>query len=569
MRIDVRVLTHALVLVTLMAAPLTAAEVPGTSTITTVTVFPRGAEVTRTAQLKVAQGEHVLVFKDLPAQALQGSIRVEGRSTGRLEIGSVDTRKVKVPRLDPTTSQSEQRKLELAIEQLDDERAIVTAEVKAAETQKKFIEALVELPNRPAPTGGASAGSGDKWADVFSLIGTRLADAEKARIAATIKVREFDRRIVDLEKVLASLAPVEDERTEVRVNVTAAAALEANLLVRYQVPSATWHSLYDARLMTGARNVAPGLILIRRAAIQQRSGEDWRDVTLSLSTTRPSGGASAPALPTISVDYMPDPAKPQGGVSAPPSPAPVARSRRVTSEMADRRDEANSDKAKAVDVLVEEQQATVEATPFQAIFALPGKTTVLTTGEVKRAQIDDARVEPTIVVRAVPRLQAQAYLYAKVTMPKTTAFLPGPISLFRDGTYVGTGQLPLLAPGQEHEIGFGADNSVRVRHATVEDKRGETGLISSSQTDTRSFRITVKNLHERAVAISVLDHMPTSKQQDIKIEMTGKTPPTRRDVDEKRGVLAWETTLQPDEERQIDFGYRISWPAGKSLMYGR
>ena len=115
--------------------------------------------------------------------------------------------------------------------------------------------------------------------------------------------------------------------------------------------------------------------------------------------------------------------------------------------------------------------------------------TVLTTGEVKRTQIDDAKVEPTIVVRAVPRLQAQAYLYAKVTMPKTTAYLPGPISLFRDGTYVGIGQLPLLSPGQEHEIGFGADDSVRVRYATIEDKRGETGLISSSQTDTRSFRI--------------------------------------------------------------------------------
>ena len=75
--------------------------------------------------------------------------------------------------------------------------------------------------------------------------------------------------------------------------------------------------------------------------------------------------------------------------------------------------------------------------------------------------------------------------------------------------------------------------------------------------------------HERAIAISMLDHIPTSKQQDIKVELTGKTPPTRRDVEEKRGVLAWETTLQPDEERQIDFGYRVSWPAGKSVMYGQ
>ncbi|MEO8652218.1 MAG: mucoidy inhibitor MuiA family protein [Hyphomicrobiaceae bacterium] len=569
MRIDVRVLAHAIVLVALTAAPLSAAEVPGTSAITTVTVFPRGAEVTRTAQLTVAQGDHILVFKDLPAQAIQGSIRVEGRSTGRLEIGSVDTRKVKVPRLDPATSQSERRKLELAIEKLDDERAVVNAEVKAAETQKAFIEALIALPNRPPAAASAQGEKREEWGDIFTLIGTRLAEAEKARLAATVKVREFDRRIADLEKALSGLAPVEDERTEVRVNVTAAAALEANLLVRYQVPSAAWHSLYDARLMTGGRNVAPSLILIRRAAIQQRTGEDWRDVMLSLSTTRPSSGASAPTLPPISVDYMPDPSKLRGVVSPSPSPTLATRSRHVAAESADRRDEADSEKAKSTDTPVEEQQASVETTPFQATFTLTGKMTVLTTGEVKRTQIDDAKVEPTIVVRAVPRLQTQAYLYAKVTMPKTTAFLPGPISLFRDGTYVGTGQLPLLSPGQEHEIGFGADDSVRVRHATVEDKRGETGLISSSQTDTRSFRITVKNLHERAIAISVLDQVPTSKQQDIKVELTGKTPPTRRDVDEKRGILAWETTLQPDEERQIDFGYRISWPAGKSVMYGR
>ena len=183
--------------------------------------------------------------------------------------------------------------------------------------------------------------------------------------------------------------------------------------------------------------------------------------------------------------------------------------------------------------------------------------------------IDQATVEPALVVRTVPRLRPQAYLYAKLAAPKTSAYLPGSIALFRDGTYVGTGRLPLMAPGQEQEIGFGADDSVRVRYATVEDKRGETGLISSQQTDTRAYRISVKNLHERAIAISVQDNIPTSRHQDIKVELTGKTPPTRRDVDDKRGVLAWEALIQPDEERQIEFGFRVSWPAGKRVIYGR
>jgi uncharacterized protein (TIGR02231 family) len=571
MRIDVRWLALVLVAMSMAAAPLAAAEIAGTSSISAVTVFPRGAEITRAAQLKLAQGEHVLVFKDLPAQAIEGSIRIEGRSTGRLDIGSVDTRRVEIPRLDPAASQSERRKLEEAIEKLQDERALIAAEVEAAEAQKRFVEGLVALPTRSSARPGENAEKGEEWGDIFLLIGSRLAEAEKARLAASLKVREFDRRITDLERALSDLAPIEDARTEVRVKVTATAALEANLLLRYQVPSASWQSLYDARLMTGARNVSPSLVLVRRAAVQQRTGEDWRDVALTLSTARPTNGASAPSLNPTTIDFVPDVPPPRPMASPPPAaPGPTVGPRRPGADGNSAPSAAAAaEKERDEGSEIGEQQASAEISAFQARFDIPGRTTVLAGSEVKRVLIDEAKVEPTLVVRAVPRLRTQAYLYAKLAAPKTTAYLPGAIALFRDGTYVGNGKLPLLAPGQEHEIGFGADDAVRVRYATVEDKRGETGLISSQQTDTRAYRISVRNLHERAIAVSVLDNIPTSRQQDIKVELIGKTPPTRRDVDGKRGVLAWEAMLQPDEERQIEFGYRVSWTAGKRVTYGR
>ncbi len=569
MRIDVRWLTLVLATIAVTKTPLAAAEIAGVSTITAVTVFSRGAEVTRKAQLKIVQGEHVIVFKDLPAQAIDGSIRVEGRSTGRLDIGSVDTRRVEIPRQDPAVSKSERRKLEEAIEKLQDERALIAAEMEAAEAQKRFIEGLVALPARPGAEPLGAAEKSQQWSDIFLLIGSRLAEAEKSRLAASLRVREHDRRIADLEKALSDLAPVEDARTEVRVHITAAAALEANLLLRYQVSSASWQSLYDARLMTGARSVAPSLTLVRRAAVQQRTGEDWRDIVLTLSTARPTNGASAPTLGPVIVDFVPDVPPPRPMAGAPPV-QPSAKARNPGADGGRASSEATTAEKRQDDgTVIGEQAASAEVTAYQARFEIPGRTSVLATGEVKRVLIDEAKVEPSLVVRAVPRVRTQAYLYAKLAVPKTTTYLPGAIALFRDGTYVGTGTLPLLAPGQEHEIGFGADDAVRLRYATVEDKRGETGLISSQLTDTRAYRISVKNLHERAIAISVQDSIPTSRQQDIKVELIGKTPPTRRDVDEKRGVLAWEALLQPDEERQIEFGYRVSWPAGKRVIYGR
>jgi uncharacterized protein (TIGR02231 family) len=217
----------------------------------------------------------------------------------------------------------------------------------------------------------------------------------------------------------------------------------------------------------------------------------------------------------------------------------------------------------------QEQVAQVEAAPFQAIFTPPGKLTVMSTGEQKRVQLDATDLDPTLAVRTVPRVNAKAFLYTKLATPKGTPYLPGRVSLFRDGTFVGNGRLPQLTPGEEFELGFGADDAVRVRHALIEEKRGETGLISTSKTDVRNFRISVQSMHERPIQLSILDQIPVSNNQDIKVELITKTPPTKQNVEEKRGVLQWDSEVKPGEERILEFGYRVQWPAAKKVQYGR
>jgi len=167
----------------------------------------------------------------------------------------------------------------------------------------------------------------------------------------------------------------------------------------------------------------------------------------------------------------------------------------------------------------------------------------------------------------VPKLDPTAYLYAEMKIPKGAPLLPGKVTLFRDGTFVGAGRIPLLVGAQTHKLGFGIDDLVRVRHDISQDRQGETGLISSSRTDNRGYRISVKNLHERAMQVRVLDHMPVSKNEEIKVELTGKTAPTTRDVDNKRGVVAWDLNVGPEDESIIDFGYRVSWPAAREIRY--
>ena len=547
-----------------------AGDVSAVSAIDAVTVFPSGAEVTRRAQIKLGAGEQRIIFPDLPAQAIAGSIRVEGKSAGKLEIGSVDTKRLFVPRSDLATAESERKKLEDQIDALRDTKGLFEGQVEAAQTQRTLLANLAELP-KVAPIAGAGPQPAIDWKAILSTIGVGYGEAKRIELEGQAKMRETDRRIKELQGKLAALAPNKEQRTEVSVFVTADAPLEADMTIRYQVPSASWTAFYDARLMTGTKTAAPKLDLTRRAAITQTTGEPWTDVALSLSTTRPTVGASAPELRTMSVDYVPD-APPPAPVAAASSPEPrraMMKAAKPMGGIADEMDAVAVGSAMEAPVMQEarSRNADVVQAPFQAIYGVPGRASVPPTGETKRVQLMEEAIEPSLLVRTVPKLDAKAYLYAKVSLPKSSAILPGAVSLFRDGTFVGTGQLPLLAPGEEHELGFGTDDAIRVKHAIAEDKRGEKGLISSSKTDTRNFKITVKNLHERPMAVVVLDHIPVSQQQDIKVTLNAKPQPTKSDVDDKRGVVSWESRLEADGEQVIEFGYQVVWPGAKAITY--
>ncbi|MEZ5849570.1 MAG: mucoidy inhibitor MuiA family protein [Hyphomicrobiaceae bacterium] len=540
-----------------------AADIKSQSRIVDVTVFPSGAEVQRTAKVKVPAGDHTLLFLDLPAQTIASSVRVEGRASGGLEIGSVDTRRIRVPHADPAAQESERRRLEEEIEKLNDEKALLDAATMAAAKQLALVEKLTELPVNPTPAGPQGGAGQPDWNSIFTLIGQRAQDAQKAQIDAQLKTRAIDRKITDLKKKLASLAPAPVERTEVKVNVQARGDSEADLVIRYQVSSASWVPYYDARLATGSKTDAPALVLVRRASIQQRTGEDWVDVGVKLSTTRPGSGSAAPELHPMIVDFQPDMPPPRPVAMPAPAMAPAAENARSLRAKRSMRG-AVADKMAE---LVVEQRAQVDAAAFQAVFTPPGKLTVMATGEQKRVQLDEVSLAPTLVVRTVPRLNPKAYLYAKASVPKETPYLPGRISLFRDGTFVGTGRLPQLAPGEEHELGFGEDDAVRVKHALVEEKRGESGLITSVKTDQRSFKISVKNQHQRAIQLTILDQIPASNNQDIKVELLTRTPPSRQNVEDRRGVLAWDQKLEAGEERVLEFGYKVQWPAAKKVQY--
>ena len=375
-----------------------AAEVTATSKVDAVTVFLQGAEVTRLGKVKVEKGEHVITIVDIPASAVPGSIRVDGKATGKLDIASVDTRRTFLARADGQAADQERKKLEDEIERVRDEKAGIDAQLHAAETQKALIGNLAQLPTRPAPASGQAAA--DDWQRILSTIASGSEDASRRAVEAQAKGRELERKIEDLENKLSTLAPAKTEQTEVKVHVDAGSPLEADLIIRYQVAGAGWTPFYDARLQTGSKTEPAKLDLARRAAISQKTGEDWTNATLQLSTAQPSATAAAPELFPQTIDFEPE---------LKPMPAPVAKYRRedrtrsMAAEKADSSMDAPADAlgrgpAAAAAEPIQERPAGITSAPFEATFTVPGRLMVPGNGDTKRVVLSNEQIEPRSVV---------------------------------------------------------------------------------------------------------------------------------------------------------------------------
>jgi uncharacterized protein (TIGR02231 family) len=522
-----------------------AADLDATSAVDAVTVYPDGASVTRVITLDLPSGDTTLVATDFPLTLDPSSLRVEGEAAAKLTIGAIDTRP---PRPVPPVNVSE---IDKRIEALKDESANLGGAIAAATARRKFAERFAEA----SPAGIGEKGEARpiaEWRAAFAAVSEEVASADTAIRDAERKQREIDREIARLESDRAAKPP---SKLEVRIDLAAAAATRTTLRVTYAVRNARWTPLYDARLDTGAKDRKAALELVRRAEITQTTGEDWSNVALGVSTVRTARGGNAPDLNSLIVQYpqVPRPLA-AGAVSdfaRPRSmPAPMAL---VPEQVAKRADE---------------QEATVEVGGFQTTFKIPGRVSVGASEGAKSLRISTATIAPDLVIRSAPVLDPTAFLEASFKQSEDAPLLPGRVAIYRDGMFVGRGKMAAASKDETIRLGFGADDKVKIERAVIKRNEGSAGLIvTTSKTDERSFKTSVRNGHDFPIRIAIEDQLPVSENEDIQVEMLpSATPPTATNVRDRRGVLEWAFEAKPGEVRDIAFGWRVRWPKDKGVV---
>ena len=167
---------------------------------------------------------------------------------------------------------------------------------------------------------------------------------------------------------------------------------------------------------------------------------------------------------------------------------------------------------------------------------------------------------------AVPARDQVAYLVASFDNTTAETILPGTAQLFLDGALTGSAELPLVAAGDTTELGFGALDGLILTRTVPNREQGEAGIITSSNQITEQAIMTVENLTGKAWALRVIDQVPYSEQTDLQISYAADPAATITDLEDQRGILAWDMDIGVGETRIIKLQSTLNWPTDFDLQ---
>ncbi|HOT96135.1 MAG TPA: mucoidy inhibitor MuiA family protein [bacterium] len=521
-------------LLLLLAGSLSAADIE--SRIVRVTVYPGMALVERQASPVLQAGTNPLVLNGLPAALVDESVHARITSGQGLVLDEVNVEKWFLAR----SGESEIHKLEEAIRDLERQISQQEGEQKNLVTREKFLQSI-QATTIPAAGQTAAAMRPDpaSWNSTLSYLGTALQKIYDGMVEVEFKIRELKADKEALEKQLAEQQSAKPrEEKSITLNIRAEKPVTGQISLTYLVNAVEWWPAYEFRALPAERS----LELIYSGMVRQKTGEDWEDVELVLSTAQPAREATAPE----------------------PSPWNVRiwEPTRAFLKSANAEMETSNLKADLTNVAgaaAAPSQASVEERSTSVLFAIPGVHRVASGDEPGKVLIARKNFAAQMNYITLPRRSPFVYFQGRFTHDALYPLLQGPAMIYVDGDYVGRTTIKPLAAGESVDLSLGIDEGLKVKRELVKKFERNTGTLSKKREIEYDYRITVASYKKEAVEVKVVDHLPRSQQDEIEVSDVRLLPePALWDKDQQQ--LTWSLTLKPGEKRELNLHFTISYP---------
>ena len=357
------------------------------------------------------------------------------------------------------------------------------------------------------------------------------------------------------EKVSKKLkeAEAEEEKPLIMVELECSKEGEYPFILQYQEASGRWEPKYEVRF-TGEENP---LDVYMKARIVQNSGEDWKQVKVTLYTGNPSASQTIPALPSVKLSIYEPPVERVRGKAAMmgASAAAMAGDAQMMEDAAPMMGMAMANMA-----VMQTAQATVSEEETMTAFELPDLRDLLSDTDGNIADLQSFKVDANYNSLCIPCAKDTSFLTAAITsadwpLPAASA------SIYLKEVFAGN---VYVNPDSEEDtfiLSLGQDERLSVIRKELPEKT-QGVFLKNQKKKSHEYLIKITNKSSEDIKVLLKDSVPVSTDKTITVDTTELSGGT---VNEENGIINWDLKVAGHSSEEIKLAYTITWPKDKRL----
>jgi uncharacterized protein (TIGR02231 family) len=212
-------------------------------------------------------------------------------------------------------------------------------------------------------------------------------------------------------------------------------------------------------------------------------------------------------------------------------------------------------KAKSITTTTVENQTTVE-------FAVEKPYSIPSNGEKLTVDLSQYYIETIYEYHAVPKLDKDAFLIARIINWDQYNLLEGEANLYFEDGFVGRSILDARALTDTLDISLGRDKNIVIGRTKV-DTFSKRRFAGANTIETRQFEILVRNKKSQAIKLTLFDQVPVSAIGEITVtptELSGGK------LNEQSGEVKWELNLAGQQQQKLILGYEVKYPRKEKVV---
>jgi uncharacterized protein (TIGR02231 family) len=521
--------------------------------ITEIVVYTNQAYVKRQVQAKVRTGLNRMLIETRAFKVDTES--VQARVYGEGEILSVQYNELPVKDF----AQDDVQQLVSKKKQLEHQRTALKNKNAVGEKQQRFLDSLIGFAETDMPTKMKTQfPTTENLQTMLEFLGDSFQNLTDKGLELKRQIEDLDREITVVERQLKKLSqPKTAAQKVVEVLFESPKAQELRIDVFYVAERALWEPVYKVDIALDLSRIS----LTMFARIQQKTGERWENVKLSVSNAMPLKGA---ALPDIESWYLSLPCSDMAwaGAAVEFGAAEDLDGGLVQSLAEEVEEEVALDDAQEPPPEADFTQAVQNELPLAFEYDLPQPINMDSGNTETLLPLSTWDMQGDFFIYAVPKNDPRSYLVCHSTADG--ALLAGRLNVHFGGRFVGGTLLEEKKAGEDFLINLGVERGVKIRREKITDKLTETffGKVDrSSVAREMEYRIVMENLKEEAVQVRLMDCIPVSKTDRIQIKDVEATPkPSVNDYQEQEGVMQWDIDLKPKAVNDIRIKFFVKHP---------